>query len=197
MKAKIIVAVVSAVVALLIGNQWGAHAQQGTLGAARDSLAAALTDAGRQKNMVDFLTTRASLAEARADAESARADSLAHVSQKALIRYTSVKATAPDTCALVIAAADSAISTAQAEAEAARNGLRSAQDAAKDYKAARDTALAALARLSVAAGAVQVASAPSWRERVIPRFGVGATIGVNPATGRPAMAAGLTIGWQF
>lgn len=183
-------------VALAVASATIGHARQGALNAAHDSVTAALKDDSRQKSLVDFLTTRASLAEARADSEARRADSLAARGRRSEIRYVTLKATAPAPCAPVIAAADSALADAQAEAETARSGLRTAQDAAKDYQAARDTALSALARLTAAATALNTASRPSWRERILPHIGVGGAAGINPI-GRPDAVVGLTVSWSF
>ena len=161
------------------------------------ALQGAIQDAGRQHSLVALITERASLAEARADSEATRADSLARAAHTSEIRYVRVKATAPDTCAAVILAADSALADAQAEADVARSALRFAQDAANDYRTGKDSALASLARLRAAGEAVLGASRPSFLERIRPRLTAGVTAGMNPLTYRPAVVAGVGLGWSF
>lgn len=163
---------------------------------AHDSLRVALADAGRQQELVDFLTTRASLAEERADAEAARADSLERIAVKARVRYVDAAATAPDTCAPYIALANEALATTDSVAEARRRALQSSQEAASGFHAALDTAKASNARLR-AAGTAVVASQPSRFSRLLPRVGVGAAAGVNPLTGHPSLTTGITFGWTF
>lgn len=180
-----------------LGGAYAAHSRKSNLDTTTAALATALQDASRQKSLVDFLTDRASAAEARADAEAAKADLLAKVSRRSEIRYAEAKAVAPDTCDDVIFAADSALAAAQAEAEMADAARRDALDAAKDYRAGKDSALAALARLRVAGEAVEASAKPSLLERLRPRLTAGVTAGVNPITERPAVVIGVGLGWSF
>lgn len=183
--------------ALALGGAAVSHARQGDVVSARAAFAQAKQESQRATDLIAVLTVRAGAAEMRADAEAAQADSLGKLARKAELRYAAAKAVAPDTCAGVIFAADTALAGAQAEAEMAEAGRRDAVDAANGYRAGKDSALVALARLRVAGDAVVHASRPSLLERVRPRITAGVTAGVNPLTYRPAVVIGVGLGWSF
>lgn len=182
---------------MAIGGGYVSHRRQGALEVAQSALASALKQDAQQKDILAALAARGSAAEARADSEAARADSLAKAGQIAVIRYVEKKAVAPAVCDSVVATADQAISTAQSEAEGANRATQAALEAANAYKAGRDTALASLARLSAAATAVHSAASPGFFERVRPKLLVAAVAGVNPITGRPDAVIGVGLGWSF
>jgi hypothetical protein len=197
MSVKIIGAVVLAAVCIAIGGGYASHRRQGELAGAQAALATALKQDAQEKDVLAALLARGSAAEARADSEAARGDSLAKASRKTEIKYVAVKAVAPADCAPVVAAADSALSDAQVEVETTRAALTSSQEAAKDYQVARDSALASLARLSAAASAVHAVASPGFIERFRPKFVVAAVAGVNPFTGHPDAVVGAGLGWSF
>lgn len=193
---KQILAVVVTVAVLAVGGSFISRAREGELRTAHDSLTIALRDGARSKAFAELLFERGQAAELRADSAERRADSLARVRRVAVARYDTARATAPDTCGPVIAAADSAIGAAQAEAEMARTGLRIAQEATKEYRAALDTLVPAYERLRAAAVAVDRSARPGFLERITPRFGVGAAAGFDPLSRRPAIVVGVTLGWH-
>lgn len=183
--------------ALALGGAAIGHARQGDVIAARTAYAQAKQVNQRATDLIAVLSARGAASEARADSEAARADSLSKLTRRTIIRYGIAKAAAPDTCADVIFAADTALDAAIAQAEMAEAGRRDAEDAANSYRAGKDTALAALARLRVAGDAVVHASKPSLFERVRPRITAGVTAGVDPLTYRPAVVVGVGLGWSF
>lgn len=196
MKIPVVFWAIGALLAVSLVASGVQRAHQGVDAAARDSLHAALQSVERSKAWGDLLFERAQLAELRADAEARRADSLERANVRARVQYVTVRETAPAECAPVIAAANAALAVSDSVSESRAAALRSSQEAASGFRAARDTAQAALARLQAAATVVD-RTRPSLLSRLAPRMGVGVAAGVNPVTGWPSLTTGITFGWTF
>jgi hypothetical protein len=181
----------------LVANSFVNRRQEGALADARDSVVVALRDSERSRALTDLLLQRTADAEARADSAEAQADTLKRLADVAKVKYDGVKAAAPAVCLPVISAADTLIARVQSRADSLDSALQSEREAVADMHVALDFVRASNARLEAAARVLVNVSAPSWREKLIPRFGVGAAAGVNPVTGRPAAAVGITVGWHF
>jgi len=80
------------------------------------------------------------------------------------------------------------------EEEVVASGLlRQANDS---LRAALSTIVPSAGRLSDVAVRLVEATRPSFLERVIPKVGVGVAAGINPATMKPAVVVGVTLGWN-
>lgn len=123
-----------------------------------------------------------------ADAES-RADSIQQARAAAAPRVAAIVKAAPDTCKPVIAALQGQVAQLEAEAQ-------SHKDAFTEQKQA--TAVLAPAADHVAAAATNLAnkSKASFWSHLKPDVGLGATAGVDPATGRFAKSVGVTVSWK-
>lgn len=111
---------------------------------------------------------------------------------------------APDTCGPVISAALDAIESVTAADSALKLELQADQHDKAIVVAQRDSAREALGKLIVAAHNEIVAATPttghralSLLSRLTPKLGVGAAVGIDPMTNRPAKAVGVTLGWSF
>lgn len=134
-------------------------------------------------------------------AQAARADSAARAvgqrSDSVRVVYRRVAVLAPDTCAPVVAAADSALAAADSVAGALRTLAASHEDAARAAIERADVSEAALRDVRAAAGRLERAARPSLLSRLTPKPGLGLAAGVNVATGRPAAVLGATLAWRF
>jgi hypothetical protein len=117
--------------------------------------------------------------------------------------FTTIAKTAPDTCRIVIAAADSALATQDSTITSLHAALQSAQEARSQVDAALDTTTAALTRLRAATtnlvhadAVISKASRPSFLARITPHPGVGAALGFD-ATGVPRVVIGFTLSWTL
>lgn len=168
-----------------------------TLKAAQDTLHAAIRDGDRQKSLIDFLSNRAALAEARADSAAARADSLGRAAGRAQVRYVTLHDAAPADCRPALDAADSVIAVLAQDTVDLRKTAQEARSARADTKVALDSVRGSYGRLEAAATTLSRASRPSWVARLTPHLGLGIAAGIDPVTRRPSTAAGITFGWSF
>ena len=161
---------------------------------ARHDAEAAREIARAAENRAGLIAEHASQVEAAARLNERRADSLAAL--PARVRYREVAVTRPDTCATIVAAADSALAQADSVSSALRKanlGLHTALDST-------NTALALVRgsqrQLEATTANLERAARPSLAARLLPRPGFGLAAGVD-ATGRPALVVGVTLGWSL
>lgn len=197
MKDKILWIALGVLAALLIGNTIVNRSGRSALSAAQDSLHVALRLGDNALRAADILGASARAAEARAATADSAATALAHRADRATVVYRTVRESAPTDCAPVIAAADSVISLEHARGDSLTSALQNERKALVDTRDAFDSVSAAYGRLRTAATTLDRAVQPSWREKLVPKFGIGAVAGIDPITRRPATAAGLTLGWTF
>lgn len=197
MKERILWIALGLLAAILVGNTFVNRHQDSTVQAAHDSLTVALRDGERQKSLVDFLTTRASQADARADAADSAATVISGRAARATVVYRTVRDSAPADCAPVIAAADSAISLEHARGDSLASALLNERSALADTKVASDSVRASYERLRTAATTLDKAVQPSWRQKLVPKLGFGGAAGIDPFTRRPSTTVGMTLGWTF
>lgn len=113
---------------------------------------------------------------------------------------------APNTCASVVAAAEASIATKDSIIDSLHVAIAAAGRADTTIAEGADSLRAALvslrdstATLSRAAGALAVAAKPSLLarfERLLPKPGIGVSVGVTPA-GQPQIVTGITFGWAL
>lgn len=197
MKDKILWIALGVLAALLIGNTFVNRSSHSAIDAAHDSLQVAIRDGDVATRAATDYMHRADAAEARADAADSAATALAGRATRATVVYRTVRDSAPADCAPVIAAADSAISLEHARGDSLATALQSERSALASTKAASDTVVAAYERLRTAATTLDKAVQPSWREKLVPKLGIGAAAGIDPFTRRPSTAVGVTLGWTF
>lgn len=173
------------------------HNHRQSVSAAHDSVAVALAGQVRAVAEAHAAEARADSAHAAAARAERAADALARREAQIVARYRQREGVAPDTCRPVLVLADSALAVADEKADSLQNALRTEKGVSAGLRASLDSVIVAAGRTEAAATLLDHASRPSWRERLTPRLGLGATVGVNPVTGRPAVAAGLTLGWSF
>lgn len=192
-----VVGLVVVVVALALLAAGVGRRRDGQLVAAQASLQLALRDVARQKSLADLLTDRAHAAEVERDSALAAVRVAERSTIRTRTKYATAREAAPDTCAAVVQAADSALAAADRTAELLRVALRDTRTVSDSYKAALDSLRPAYERLGAAASAVDRVARPGLLERLTPRAGVGVAAGVDPFTHRPAAVIGVTLGWSF
>jgi hypothetical protein len=135
-------------------------------------------------------------ARARADAAELRADSLETRAARSRIVYRTLSQAAPDTCRPALGAADLVI--AQKDSVIAEKNV-----AIASLRFALDTTTRALVqlrgatvKLNIATEHLEKASKRSLFAKLLPRPGAGVAAGVD-AHGRPALIAGITLGYTF
>lgn len=200
--------IIYGVFAIVLGLVALAHSGQpspqlAALAAAQRTADSALTSSAASVRYADSLRRVADSAFAVSDSAKVRADSLSRVASRLRGAFAAKAAVAPDTCAAVIAAADSALDAADFYADTLRGMIFRSQVARFDLERALDTTRAAYVRLQGATvplrnASVEVvkASKPSLLSRVLPHPGLGATAGID-ASGRPNVVYGVSLGWSF
>lgn len=187
-----------AVLALILGaNTLTSHRASGELKAAHDSLTVALRAGDHSRMVADLLRTRAAQAAAHADLAEAAAIELARRARRAEVVYRVAVDSAPAECAPVIEAANAVLAIEQARADSLSGALQSVRSSLTDTRAALDSVRGSYERLRTAAVTLDNAVKPSWREKLVPKLGIGGAVGVDPFTRRPATAFGVTLGWTF
>jgi hypothetical protein len=181
--SRFLVLVGALLLTMLVGSEIAGHRSNVAERTARAALDAALSADDSQKKQVAFLTETAARAKAAAD-------SIRRARPATVVKYVAVRDSAPADCQPVIEAADQLIASGQAESDSLRSALGHTE-------VALDSVRASLGRLRPAAVALEHASRPSLRERLTPKLGFGAAVGVDPLTRRPATAIGMTLGWTF
>lgn len=170
---------------------------------ARIATVAALDSAARLERIAADVRQQAKADSARADSAEAHA---AAIEQRAAVRtgsYEQAARQAPDTCRVVIAAADSALATKDSTVTALHSALDLSHKAEADLTAALDTTALALKRvqdaavpLTKAVTVLEKASHPSFFTRLVPRVGPGAAAGID-AYGKPNITYGIALSWSF
>lgn len=187
------IALALTLVASVIGA--GVARQAGTdVAIARHDAHAAREIAQAAENRAGLLAEAADRAAQAARVNEHRADSLAAL--PARVHYVATRAQAPDTCAALVAVADSAL----AQADSVSSALRSANQSLHTALDSTNTALALVRgsqrQLGVATSNLERAARPSLAARLLPRPGVGLAAGID-AAGRPALVVGVTLGWSL
>lgn len=153
---------------------------QGDLSLARHDASTARAQFRAADSYAQLLTASAAAAERRAD-------SLEHLPTK--VRYRTLAAAAPDTCRVVVQAANAALD----EAAEASQSLHEALDSSK---VAVSVIRAPARQLEAATATLERASKPSLLRALIPRPQLGAYVGVDQA-GKPHLIAGVGFGWSL
>lgn len=180
------------------------------LAAANARADSALDFAGQASSEAAFHASRASAYGQIAHNARLRADRLAGEASAATAAYRALAAAAPDTCRPALDAGDIALAKADSTADAFKHEADASTARAADLEtalhkaeAARDSLRGAVVSLRAAAGQVDDAAATlarsterTWRERLMPRPGVGVAAGVSPA-GRFDVVTGPTLSWSF
>lgn len=161
---------------------------------ARHEAAAARAIAQAAETQAASLSDVASERAARAALAEHRADSLAHL--PARVRYLTASATAPDTCAALVALADFALAQADGVTVALRQANGELHVALDSTSAALQLVRGSQRQLGVATANLERAAKPSLLSRVLPRPTVGLSAGVD-ALGRPHVIAGIGLGWSL
>jgi hypothetical protein len=207
-KRVIGVVLASALIVIGVGN-WVAEMRSGVLKNAIEDVNEARLAANEAIGMAGsaLMVVR----EQAATIDSLEAAGAAHAAQaKVAVKretelrqvYDSVSAMAPDTCAPVIAAADSALAVAGSAVEALTAAYVDASAANDSLHVANDELRGALIEtqhslsvLNEASGKLVRAAHPSLFSHILPRAGLGVAVGLSPA-GVPGIVFGVTLGWH-
>jgi hypothetical protein len=176
---------------------------QSDAASARAVATQALQHAADATSLASAFRAKANLLADSAAAATRLADLAEQKSVRLRGSFTATAATAPDTCRLVILAADSALVVQDSAITTLHTALQSAQDARLALTAALDTTTAALAALRVsgtalvhADAALSHAARPSLFTRLLPHPGIGVAIILDP-TGTPRVGVGLALSWPL
>lgn len=161
----------------------------GSLPASRaaDALLVARHDASVARELSRAADNRAELLAERAAGAEHRADSLERLPARTI--YRTVAAAAPDTCRVVVRAANAAL----AQDSSAAVSLHEALDSTK---VALTTVRGSTRQLEAATANLERAAKPSLLRALLPHPHLGVTAGID-ATGRPAVVAGIGFGWSL
>lgn len=118
-----------------------------------------------------------------------RADSIEQARAAAAPRVAAIVKAAPDTCKPVIDALQGQVAQLQAEAKGRK-------DAFSEQKQATAVLAPAADHVAQAATNLVKASKPSFWAHLKPNVGLGATVGVDPASGKFSKTVGVTFGWK-
>lgn len=194
--------------AIVLWGGWQDRARREALSAASSALDSAVT-ASRTWETSSALAREAAAEWEGLAAKTARDASLAAARatmaeqrlQRERAAFEAARRTAPDTCAGVIAAADSALAAAdstighwQDAAALERKSRLALQFALDTTRTTLDSAKVVISNLrSRALDVVDVATVP-WYKRLIPKPGIGVATGFD-AELRPRTIVGVTLGW--
>jgi len=137
------------------------------------------------------------------DAALTRAAAADRKATQARSDFAAVAGAAPDTCAPVIAAAETVFVALKSINSALSDALQSNDSTIAHLSAALDTTQHALSSLRSAATTLVVADArlanstkAPWYSRLLPHPGVGVSAGIDPA-GHFRVITGFSLGWTF
>lgn len=150
----------------------------------------------------DSLRERADSAAAASRRAELRADSAQRAAERARGAYELAKRDAPDTCAQVIAHADSVISAQDTTITGLRLALDSSVQARSDLQTALDTTQAAIVRLRAsdadlihATSVLVKHSHEPFLLKLLPHPGIGGVAGLD-IHGEPNIVTGLSLTWS-
>jgi len=200
LQTRVLVGVALGVIVLLVGSIRGcgvARDSAAALAAARHAEMAALDSAARSAATAALERQRGDSARAAAVSERGRADSVENVADSLAITYRVTAASAPAQCSSVVRTANAALAAASVSHLELELTVHSALTADSLHVSALDTSALALNRLRVSSVTLVKASRPSLLLAVLPRPGIGATLGYDPIRKQPAVVIGVTLGWHF